>query len=290
MNNTYSRESDILDLDENQEYLLSVFPQHANLIKAKFWDKKAQEQVIEENINNIKKIVCSRSIRYYWQWEWNKIEYYDLFNAGIVWILEAIQKTHINNDTVFERYCFYYIKNNILKTISTSERILCVSQSVQNEFLEVRKVYNEIQEETGNIPAIEELASIFWYTENRILSILEQTRKNNTISLNEHVFNNWKLQLHEIIKSDSPTPEEELYSKEFIQKVQFLIENSRLTEKEKKILSLRYWLNNTWEAKGFKEIWKILWFSGETIRQIHLKAMKKLWKDKMARSLKDYLQ
>ena len=106
--------------------------------------------------------------------------------------------------------------------------------------------------------------------------------KQEVISLNSIIGDN-NTELFELISGPEESPEEKLL-KDLVAPMRNLLNNCGLSEEEKRILILRYGLNNN-EPKTLDAIKEILGVSVERIRQLEARAFKKI---RMSDKIKDF--
>ncbi len=246
--------------------------------KAKEWDKKAKEELIKYHYPFLVNFVKKFSPK-------NEVDMQDMIQYAILGLLEAINNFDIERYTngrnnfltfarwyVFKRikdflsYKWFYLKIRDSKLYNDIRRI--IKDRFYGEFIDdvdIDLVIDILENEFGysNI----DKSKVEYYINIYFIKIF---------SLDEVYGEDWTY--HEIIpdnKDNSLDVENRIFSEEVKSKIYEVL--TILTDREKKILILRYWLDGK-QPMTLNEVGEVMGISRERVRQIEHKALRKLKK------------
>lgn len=214
---------------------------------------------------NLVKIVSGKLFSYYAQ----KIEYDDLMGYGVIGLIDAIDKYDYKKQIKFETYASFRIRGSIIDHVRNQDWI---PRSVRQKSKAVNMAFQKLENELGREATDEELANYLGIEVEEIDKLLAQTSFYNVVSIEEEFADNYKLQLMDEKKENSP--QESLEYKDTLNDLTKAID--KLKPKEKTIINLYYYENLT-----YKEISEIVGVTESRISQIVSSALVKL---------KDYMQ
>ncbi len=249
------------------------------LIKAKKGDTKAKELLLISNMGLIRTI----SVNY----QGNGLELEDLMIEGGLGLIRAIDAYDLSKDTNFPTYAFYWIRHYLNKAIRMQGKLIKLPNYI---FVRVKKLTilkSRLEKELGHTPTIEELA-LYMNTTIDDINNLEKSMR-NIISLNIPIpYYNTKNELQELVADLDTDVFLQMFNKIKGDGIKKIIENSGLTEREIKILFMRFGIDE--EEKSLSEIANIYNLSIERVRQIEKKIFKVLRDPIILDELKDYLE
>lgn len=225
-------------------------------------DNEAKEKIAKSYLKlvvNIAKIL-HKNVPY--------ISILDLISEGNIGLLKAIEKYDIKKGIKFSTYAAWWIKQRIKRALSTSSNIIKIPSHVDDILRCFFKALNA-NKCISNVEKVEAAKEV-GVEIDKINECLEKVK--GTLSLNNYDENNSCLE--EIIgdsKSETPLS---IYEKRelFENLINWL---GVLTEKEKKVIVLRYGLGDE-IPMTLEQIGKILNLTRERIRQIEVNAINKL--------------
>jgi RNA polymerase sigma factor for flagellar operon FliA len=201
----------------------------------------------------------------------------DLINAGVIGLMDAIEKYDPERGTSFKTYAEFRIRGAILDEL----RILdWFPRSIRQKVNRLESVYAELERQLGRAAADEEVAEALNIDLEEFYEILAQASAVSLVSLYDVGREEGEERsLLECIATGEDDPAVTLESQEVYEAIGRAI--GKLPEKEKIVISLYYY-----DELTMKEIGKVLNLTESRVSQIHTKAVLRL-RAKL-RSLRDH--
>ena len=236
------------------------FEETLNLIRdAKCGDNNSKEQLLLNNVLLIKSIVN--------RFKNKGVDYDDLYQLGCIGFLKAIKNFDESYGVRFSTYAVPMILGEIKRFLRDDGEIK-VSRLIKIQALEITRFIEKWQREKGVEPTIEEISSSLNITKEDVIFALDSSKM--PISLYETVEDGEDKSQSLIDKIPSKFSVDEHIDKLYLKSL-----ISTLTEREQKIIMLRYFRDKT---QG--EVAKILGVSQVQVSRLEMKILKKL-KDKV---------
>ncbi|ADO82247.1 sigma-70 family RNA polymerase sigma factor [Ilyobacter polytropus] len=230
-------------------------------LKAQNGDESAHEKLVTSNL----RLVVSIAKKYI-----NiGIPVLDLIQEGNIGLIKAVSKFDTTMDKRFSTYATFWIKQSILRYISSNKGVIRYPTYIYDNISKINKFIRDYKNKYGSVPSIEVIATGLEFKKKDVekyLNIFEQSLN----SLEESYGENGDL--HSIIPSD------DLFEEQIITDSvnEELISNLKiLNSKERDVIIHRFGLFNK-NVLTLEEIGNHLNLTRERIRQIQLKAIDKL--------------
>ena len=239
--------------------------------KAKNGDEKARDRIINHNL----RLVISIAKKYVG----HNVAFLDLIQEGNIGLIKAYEKFNYKLGFSFSTYATWWIRQGVTRTITDTSSSVRLPVHVCELMDKIKKFVDAYIIKYGKHPSYDEItyatsASRFYIDLYRNLE-----NNNHVVSLDVPIGNisdNLDSTLGDFIPSEVDYIEESekrMYYSEF--KDDLL--NSSLTDKEKRILFLRYGLLDG-KRRTLEEVGKVMGVTRERIRQIEAKAFVKIRK------------
>ena len=229
---------------------------YSNVVKS---DNYAGDDLVTRNVDLVKRIAQHLIARLP-----STVDIDDLMQAGMVGLLEAANNFDPSRGASFETYAGIRIRGSMLDDIRKHD---WTPRSVHHKYRKVAEAINELEGELGRRATSVEIAERLDITVDEYHKVLMDSSSSRLFSLEETLD---EPALHRAPpKSDSATPEQELYESQF--RGQLAEEINRLPERERLVLSLYYE-----QELNLKEIGEVLDVTESRVCQIHGQAMIRL--------------
>ncbi len=252
-------------LREIRKYPLLDFQQEIELSKRiQDGDIAAHRTLIESNL----RLVVNVARRY----SNNDCELMDIVQEGNLGLITAAQKYEFSFNVRFSTYACWWIQQSITRALANKRRMIRLPFRKEELVTRVKKTSSELFQRLSRNPTHAEIAEEMMISSDEVADIL---RYSNTItSLDVEIDTDESVCLKDLI-SDSTWDPETMFMKKYTHECMEEILSS-LKDSEREVIVKRYNLNNGERSMTLKAIGRESGVSAETIRQIELRALKKL--------------
>jgi RNA polymerase primary sigma factor len=253
--------------------------------------RRVKTQIVEHNLRlviSIAKLYQDRGL-----------PFEDLIQEGNVGLLKAVEKFECQRGYKFSTYATWWIRQTISRAIADQSRTIRIPVHMVDAFKSVMKAQRQLAEEIGRDPTVEEIAiemNLEIDSVQKVMKLAQRAISGESTYVNDEEFQSdapsvggstgefgadtHSVMLVEDVSEGSPS--DKVSSRQVKERIDFVLRS--LSEREKEVIILRFGLldgvNRTLEEVGrhFK-------VTRERIRQIEVKALKKLRHPKHIRQL-----
>ncbi len=252
-------------LREIRKYPLLTFEQELELSKRiQDGDISARKTLIESNL----RLVVTVARKY----AAPDLPLLDIIQEGNLGLITAAQKYEFSYNVRFSTYACWWIQQSITRAIANKRRMIRLPFRKEELATRIRRTSAELFQRLSRCPTAEEIAFELNISAREVSDIMLSS--GSVTSLDIQIDEDESVSLKDILPDTTYNPEE-LFMKKYTKDCMREILDD-LKDSERDIMIKRYNLHNDGSTYTLKAIGAQYGVSAETIRQVELRALRKL--------------
>ncbi|MFH1790933.1 MAG: RNA polymerase sigma factor RpoD, partial [Candidatus Omnitrophota bacterium] len=255
--------------------IVKMWAKEMRTSEAKFL--KAKKELVAANLRLVVSIAKKYTNR--------GLSFLDLIQEGNIGLMKAVDKFEYKRGYKFSTYATWWIRQAITRSIADQSRTIRIPVHMTETINKLIRVSRALVQETGREPTPEEIAHSMRIPVSKVRGILKIAQE--PISLQTPVGDEGDTHFGDFIEDKRAISPANATAYSML-KEQMDEVLSTLTEREKKVLRLRFGIGDGY-PRTLEEVGTVFKVTRERVRQIEAKALKKLRHPIRSRKLKGFL-
>lgn len=214
------------------------------------------------------------------------MQFLDLIQEGNMGLMKAVEKFDFRRGFKFSTYATWWIRQAITRSIADQARTIRIPVHMVETINKLVRIERQLVQELGREPSNEEISIHMGIDVDKVNEIRKIAQE--PVSLETPIGEEDDSHLGDFIEDETAIAPDEAANFSMLKEQLNLVLNT-LSDREKKVLELRFGLNDG-TPRTLEEVGKEFDVTRERIRQIEAKALRKLKHPTRSQKLKDFLE
>ena len=225
-------------------------------------DELTREKLIKANLRLVVKIAKAYAS--------SDVSFLDIVQEGNLGLIKAASKYDYKRNVRFSTYAAWWIKQSIVRALSNKRRVIRLPHRKEEALKKIQKTYYSLTERLQQKPTVDQVARELGMSNEEVASLLNASSAIASLDSEENFESGTLMDMCEDYTYD---PDGELIKKSMHEDTMRFLEH--LMDKERQILLYRF---SFYGGKKYtlKSIGERMGISPETVRQIEMRAIRKL--------------
>ena len=241
-------------------------------------DTKALEKLVSANLRFVVSVAK--------QYQFKGLNLRDLINEGNLGLVKAASKFDETRGFKFISYAVWWIRQGIIQALAEKSRMVRLPLNKIGAINKIKKATSHFEQMHQRLPIAEEISELVDYSLKEIQACLKHSSW--SMSMDAPLGNgDGELQLNDIIRSDSASPEEKLIDDSLASEINQILKI--LPSREAYLLKMYFGIGADFSL-SLTEIASNLEITKERARQLKFEALTRLRQSSSCEILLDYLK